>query len=85
MQQNGVFRTDVDAGGFLSCLQVGDADVALERLVRQVEANRFGKEVLERNLVDALGAGLLVKMDRRVDMVPEWSPMFSEITADEKV
>src|ERR1700737_4473955 len=66
VQQHGVLRTDLDARSLLCRLKVSDADVALERLVRQVEANRFGKEVLERDLVDALGAGSLVEMHWRV-------------------
>ena len=48
--------------------QVLDRDVGLERLVREVETDGLGEEVLERHLVDPLGAGPRVEMHGCVDV-----------------
>ena len=52
MQQDCVFRLDLDAGRFDGLLQILDGYVALELLVGKIETNGFGKEVLKRDLVD---------------------------------
>ncbi len=68
MQKDSVLGLDGDACGFLGLLQILNRDVRFERFVRQVEADGFGEEVLERHLVDPFGARPCIEMHRCVDM-----------------
>ena len=68
VQEDGVLRLDGNARGLLRLLEVLDRDVRLERLVREVEADGLGEEVLERHLVDALGARPRIEVHGSVDV-----------------
>ena len=68
VQEDGVLGLDGNARGLLRLLEVLDRDVRLERLVREVEADGLGEEVLERHLVDPLGAGPRIEMHGSVDV-----------------
>jgi len=85
VQQHGVLWTDVDARGFLCRIKISDADVALERLVRQVKANRLVKKFSSGIWSMLFALGFSSKWIGASIWVPEWSPMFSEVTADENV
>ena len=70
----------------LGLLQVLDRDVGLQRLVREVEADRLGEEVLQRHLVDRrwrLGSAL--KCIGASTCVPAWSPIASAMVAEENL
>jgi hypothetical protein len=50
VEQDRIARLYLDTCGFLGRFQVGDRDIAFQWLVRQIEANRLGEEILEREI-----------------------------------